>query len=384
MHKGRVVFGAMDEVVFGRAAAEAVVEQTDRLRASRAFLMVSGTLNRQTDEIGRIRKALGPRYAGIFDAMPPHTPREAVIAATNQARAADADLIITVGGGSITDGAKAVQLCLANDVGTVEGIDQIRTVRGVSPPMTAPRVRQISVPTTISGGEFSAIAGVTNTRTKVKEALRHALIMPRAVILDPAITVHTPEWLFLSTGIRAVDHCVEGICSREANPYADAQALHGLAMLANALPRVKADAQDLDARMDCQIGTWLSAGPLASGVPMGASHGIGYVLGAVHGVPHGHTSCVMLPYVMRWNQSANAERQALVAAAMGRPGEQAADVLDAFIRDLGMPRRLQDVGVGPEHFDAIAIQAMATPWVPRNPRKIDGPGQIYEILLSAA
>jgi maleylacetate reductase len=383
MHKGRVVFGAMDEVVFGRPAAEAIVEQADRLRASRAFLMVSGTLNRQTDEIDRIRKALGPRYAGIFDAMPPHTPREAVVAATNQARAADADLIITVGGGSITDGAKAVQLCLANDVGTVEGIDQIRTVRGVAPPMTAPRVRQISVPTTIAGGEFSAIAGVTNVRTKVKEALRHALAMPRAVILDPAITAHTPEWLFLSTGIRAVDHCVEGICSREAHPYADAQALHGLSMLAKALPRVKADAQDIEARMDCQIGTWLSAGPLASGVPMGASHGIGYVLGAVHGVPHGYTSCVMLPYVMRWNQSANAERQALVAAAMGRPGEDAADVLDAFIRNLGMPRRLQDVGVGPEHFDAIALQAMATPWVPRNPRKIDGPEQIYEILLAA-
>jgi maleylacetate reductase len=384
MHKGRVVFGAMDEVVFGRPAAEAILEQTDRLRASRAFLMVSGTLNRQTDEIHKIRHALGPRYVGIFDAMPPHTPREAVIAATNQARAADADLIVTVGGGSITDGAKAVQLCLANDVGTVEGIDQIRTVRGISPPMTAPRVRQISAPTTIAGGEFSAIAGVTNTRTQVKEALRHALIMPRAVILDPAITVHTPEWLLLSTGIRAVDHCVEGICSREASPYTDAQALHGLAMLAKALPRVKADAQDLDARMDCQIGTWLSTGPLASGVPMGASHGIGYVLGAVHGVPHGYTSCVMLPYVMRWNQSANAERQALVAAAMGRPGKDLADVLDGFIRDLGLPRRLQDVQVGPEHFDAIAIQAMATPWVPRNPRKIDGPEQIYEILLSAA
>jgi maleylacetate reductase len=384
MHKGRVVFGAMDEVVFGRAAAEAVVEQTDRLRASRAFLMVSGTLNRQTDEIGRIRKALGPRYAGIFDAMPPHTPREAVIAATNQARAADADLIVTVGGGSITDGAKAVQLCLANDVGTVEGIDQIRTVRGVSPPMTAPRVRQISVPTTISGGEFSAIAGVTNTHTKVKEALRHALIMPRAVILDPAITVHTPEWLFLSTGIRAVDHCVEGICSREAHPYADAQALHGLAMLAKGLLRVKADPADLDARMDCQLGTWLSTGPLTSGVPMGASHGIGYVLGAAYGVPHGHTSCVMLPAVMRWNKSDNAERQTLVAAAMGRPGEDAGDVLDDFIRALGMPRSLREVRVGAEHFDEIAERAMATPWVPRNPRKIEGPAQLREILQLAA
>jgi maleylacetate reductase len=374
----------MEEVVFGRPAAMAIVEQTDRLRASRAFLMVSGTLNRQTDEIDRIRKALGPRYAGTFDAMPPHTPREAVIAATNQARAADADLIVTVGGGSITDGAKAVQLCLANDVGTVDGIDQIRAVKAVAPPMTAPRVRQISVPTTIAGGEFSAIAGVTNARTRVKEMLRHELVVPRAAILDPAITMHTPEWLWLSTGIRAVDHCVEGICSHEAHPYADAQALKGLSMLAEGLPRVKADARDLDARMDCQIGTWLSMGALASGVPMGASHGIGYVLGAEFGVPHGYTSCVMLPYVMRWNKPANAQRQALVSAAMGHASEDAADVLDRFIRGLGLPRSLHDVKVGPEHFDRIAEQAMATPWVPRNPRKIDAPAQVREILVLAA
>ncbi len=145
-------------------------------------------------------------------------------------------------------------------------------------------------------------------------------------------------------------------------------------MLAQALPRVKADAGDLDARMDCQIGTWLSTGPLTSGVPMGASHGIGCVLGAEFGVPHGYTSCVMLPSVMRWNKSANAERQAQVAAAMGHPNEDAGDVLDAFIRGLGMPRSLREVKVGPEHFDRIAQQAMATPWVPRNPRKIEEPG----------
>ena len=384
MHKGRVVFGAMDEVVFGEAAANAIVAQTDRLHATRAFLMVSGTLNRQTDEINKIRSALGARCAGLFDAMPQHTPREAVIAATEQARAAKADLIVTVGGGSITDGAKAVQLCLANDVSTVEGIDSIRAVRGVSPPMNAPIVRQISVPTTIAGGEFSAIAGVTNMRRRAKEMLKHELLMPRAVILDPAITVHTPEWLFLSTGIRAVDHCVEGLCSREAHPYADAQALKGLSMLAEGLPRVKADGRDLDARMDCQIGTWLSAGPLASGVPMGASHGIGYVLGAAHGVPHGYTSCVMLPAVMRWNKPANADRQALVAAAMGRPGADAGDVLDDFIRKLGLPRSLREVIVTAEHFDDIARQAMATPWVPRNPRRIDGPAEVHEILQLAA
>jgi maleylacetate reductase len=384
MHQGRVVFGAMDEVVFGRPAAQALVEQMDRLRASRAFLMVSGTLNRETDEIEKIRNSLGPRCAATFDAMPPHTPREAVIAAAEQARAANADLIVTVGGGSITDGAKAVQLCLANDVRTVDDIDRVRANRGVVPPMAAPSVRQISVPTTIAGGEFSALAGVTNQRTKVKEMLRHELVMPRAVILDPAVTLHTPEWLWLSTGIRAVDHCVEGLCSREAHPFADAQALKGLSMLAQALPRVKADPNDLDARMDCQIGTWLSMGPLSMGVPMGASHGIGYVLGAEFGVPHGYTSCVMLPSVMRWNKSDNAERQELVSTAMGKPGKDAADVLDSFIRDLGLPRSLQDVRIGPEQFDRIAQQAMATPWIPRNPRKIDGPAQVREILLLAA
>lgn len=384
MHKGRVVFGAMDEVVFGRHATEAIVEQLDRLGAKRAFLMVSGTLNRETSEIGNIRQAMGARWAGTFDGMPAHTPRSAVIAAANQAREAKADLIVTVGGGSITDGAKAVQLCLANDVSTVEGIDGIRVRGGEEPPIKAPAVRQISVPTTIAGGEFSHIAGVTDERTHVKQMLRHGLTIPRATILDPWLSVHTPEWLFLSTGIRAVDHCAEGICAREAHPWADAQAMKGLAMLTQGLRRVKADGNDIEARLDCQIGTWLSMAPLSGGVPMGASHGIGYVLGGGFNVPHGYTSCVMLPAVMRWNKSANAERQALVAEAMGQSGKDAGDVLDAFIRSLGMPRSLQDVRVGPEHFDAIAEQAMRTPWVPRNPRKIDGPAQVREILLLAA
>lgn len=384
MHQGRVVYGAIEEVVFGHPAAEAVVAQMDRLGARRAFLMVSGTLNRQTDEIAKIVQALGSRCAGLFDAMPAHTPREAVIAATNAAREAGADLIVTVGGGSITDGGKAVQLCLANGVDDIDGIDRIRVHKGVAPEMTPPTVRQISVPTTIAGGEFSSIAGVTDRSTHVKQMLRHPLVVPRATILDPAITVHTPEWLFLSTGIRAIDHCVEAICSRETHPFADAQSVKGLAMLADALPRVKADPADLDARMDAQIGTWLSMGALAAGVPMGASHGIGYVLGAAFDVPHGYTSCIMLPAVMRWNASANAERQMIVAAAMGFPGHNAADVLDAFIRSLGMPRSLTEVRVSPEHFDAIAEQAMRTNWIPRNPRKIESPSQVREILLLAA
>ena len=381
VQSGRVAFGKMEEVLFGVPAADAVAAQARALGAHRVFLMVSGTLNRETDEIARVRLALGNLCAGVFDRMPAHTPREAVIAAANQAREAGADLIVTIGGGSITDAAKTVQLCLANDICTAEALDALRPpATGCKPPV----VRQISVPTTLSAGEFSALAGVTDERTRVKELFAHPMMIPRTVILDPAMTRHTPEWLFLSTGIRAVDHCVEGFCSLEANPYADAQALRGLSLLTRGLVRVKADPSDLQARLDCQIGSWLSMGPLASGVPMGASHGIGYVLGAVFGIPHGHTSCIMLPAVMRWNKGANADRQAEIATAMGHPGEDAGDLLDAFIGGLGMPRSLGAVQVGPEAYDRIAAQAMGTPWIPRNPRKIDGPAQVREILALAA
>jgi maleylacetate reductase len=377
---GRVVFSRMDEVVFGKPAAEAVSELVSRHGAQRVFLMASGTLDRQTDEVEKLRRALGNKCVGTFARMPAHSPRAAVIAAAEQAREAHADLIVTLGGGSITDGAKAVQLCLANDIRTPADMDRIRGQSDVKPPT----VRQISIPTTLSAGEFSAIAGVTNEETKVKEMFRHPLTIPQAVILDPEVTRHTPMWLLLSTGIRAVDHCVEGVCSNESTEYSNASSLHGLSLLARGLPRVKADPSDMAARLDCQTGSWLSMAGIAAGVPMGASHGIGYVLGAVFDVPHGHTSCIMLPSVMRWNKPANADRQALITAAMGHPGKDAGDVLDQFIRGLDMPRSLSDVKIGREHFDRIAKQAMGTPWVPRNPRPIPTPAEVKEILELAA
>jgi alcohol dehydrogenase class IV len=378
---GRVVFSRMEEVVFGRPAAQAVAEQTARLGATRVLVMASATLARETDHVARIRDALGNRFAAQYQGMPAHSPRRAVLDAARMAREAEADLIVTVGGGSITDAGKAVQLCLANGIDSVEAMDRLRPG---GTPVQAPTLRQVAVPTTLSAGEFSAFAGVTDERNSVKEVLQHPQIIPAAVVLDPAMTLATPEWLFLSTGIRAVDHCVEGICSAEAHPYADAQALHGLGLLASGLARVKAEPGDLAARLDCQLGAWLSMAPLATGVPMGASHGIGYVLGAAFGIPHGHTSCIMLPAVMRWNRAANAERQAMVAAAMGHPGTEAAEALHALIAGLGMPRSLDSVGIGREAFPRIAEAAMATPWVPRNPRRIDGPAQVTEILELAA
>ena len=166
LQSGRVVFGAMEGVVFGKPAAETIAEEARRRDAERVFLMVSGTLNRTTDEIAKVRRALGNRFAGLFDHMPPHTPRHAVIEAAEMAREAGADLIVTVGGGSTTDGAKAVQLCLANDVRNAEAIDGLRPVKGpdgaLGPPpdMKPPAVPQVTVPTTLSPASSARFAGL--------------------------------------------------------------------------------------------------------------------------------------------------------------------------------------------------------------------------------
>src|ERR1043166_9410298 len=138
----------------------------------------------------------------------------------------------------------------------------------------------------------------------------------------------------------------------------DAASTHALRLLGAGLRAVKTNPSDVAARLDCQLGARVSLVGAQTGVTKGASHGIGHVLGGTAGVPHGYTSCVMLPHVLRFNHEVNAERQALVSEALGEPDVPAADVVAGLIADLGLPGRLRDVGVKPEQLDAIAEHAM--------------------------
>ncbi|HZU89652.1 MAG TPA: iron-containing alcohol dehydrogenase, partial [Stellaceae bacterium] len=137
------------------------------------------------------------------------------------------------------------------------------------------------------------------------------------------------------------------------------------------------------ARLDCQLGAWMSMIGSQTGVSKGASHGIGHVLGGTAGVPHGYTSCVMLPHVLRFNHEVNADRQALVSEALGRPGEPAAEAVAALVAGLGLPSRLRDVGVREDQLDVIARGSMHDRWVHKNPRKIDGPTVVRRLLDAA-
>lgn len=388
MLSGTYRYPDMDRVVYGQPFVEAVIAEVERLEARAVFVLASGTLSRTTDTVERLLQALGNRCAGLFARIGAHTPRVDVVDAANQARAAGADLIVTVGGGSVTDAAKMVGLCLGNEVREPAQLDACRARVGADgtvtrPPVKAPPLRSLAVPTTLSAGEYTASAGCTDTTRHVKEMFGHPLVMPLAVILDPEITTHTPLWLFLSTGIRAVDHAVEDICSINGQPFAEGASCQALRLLGRGLPAVKRSAADLEARLDCQLGAWMSMVGSQTGVSKGASHGIGHVLGGTAHVPHGYTSCIMLPHVLRWNAAVDAERQALVSDALGHPGEPAADVVGGLIAGLGLPTRLRDVDVRADQLDLIAEHSMHDRWVHTNPRKIDGPATVRALLDAA-
>lgn len=375
---------AQDRVTYGVPAASALTEEVAQVGAERVLIVASRSLIHKTPVVAEVTAALGDRVAAVFDGCREHTPIDTVIDCVGAIRGNNADLVITLGGGTPIDTVKAALVCLAEGVDNAADLLTYHVQVGADgrpriPPVGPSPVRQIAVPTTLSGAEFSNLAGVTDPARGIKDAYFGRDSIPIAVVLDPAVTVHTPEYLWLSTGVRAVDHAVETICSAAPQILPDAAAIHALKLFATALPRSRAAPDDVAARLDCQQAVWLATMGLGR-VPYGASHGIGHQLGAVAGVAHGHCSCVMLPSVLRYNAAVNADRQALVSEAMGQPGVPAADVVEALVTSLGQPTRLRDVGVERAQLDAIAAGSVENMMVRSNPRPVETAVQIREIL----
>lgn len=382
-------FTRTERVTMGQPAAEALLDQAQAMGCDKVFLLASATLRENTDEIAKIEAALGSRHAGTHSGIAPHAPRADVLEAADAAREAGADLVVSVGGGSATDAAKIVSLLIEHDVRSVEGFEPLRTYvtdegAVINPITEGPDIPVICVPTTLSGGEFNALSGATDEVTQHKQGYEHRNMAPVMVVLDPAITVHTPEWLWLSTGVRSVDHAVETLSSDKSNDFADGLAESALKLLVEGLPRVKADPGDLEGRLKCQIGAWQSMISIIGGVPMGASHAIGHILGGTCDVPHGYCSCVMAPYVLQWNAEYDDSRQARILAALGNSHPTAAEALDSFIRGLGMPRTLGEVGVDESRFQQVSEYTLLDIWGRTNPRPIATAEDVMQILRLAA
>jgi len=382
---GSYQFPTMESVIYGKPAAEALREEAERLDAKRVYLIVSRTLNTKTDEIETIRKALGDRYAETFDGIPQHTTREVVVKTAKQAKEAKADLVVAIGGGSVVDAAKIVLMCMEHEIFEQDGLDGFETTpERRFGQFRTPKVRMIAIPSTLSGGEYNSGTLVTDTRRKLKQIFNHPMMMPRSIILDPAITKYTPEKLWLGSGTRAMDHGIEAICSSRTNALVDAVCQQGLRYLHDGLRRTKNNPNDEEARLNCQLGSWMSAFGLQARVPMGASHAIGHVLGGTCDVPHYFCTAVMMPSVLRYNRPATQAAQKSIAAALGAPDRDASEVFAAFIAELGLPRRLADVGVAEDRFELIGKNAMLSIFTRANPQPIRESADVVQILKMAA
>ena len=381
----------IERVVYGKPAGAALRAEAERLGAHRVFVTTTKSVA-QSVLLADVIKELGDRYAGVYAGITAHSPRPCVIEGAQMARDAKADLLVAVGGGSAIDATKVMLIALWQGATKIDDLDLYKAGRpkeGAAPPSDAIRppadaIRMLAVPTTLSAAEFNAYAGISDPRHGIKESFGHRLIVPRVIVLDPAATLATPMELMLSTGLKAVDHAVERLCSQQANPFAIGTSSEALKLLSQALPAHKEKPDDMETRLNLQFGMWLSIGAGTSGVGVGASHGIGHVLGAACHVPHGHTSCVMLPSVLRWNLPANGDRQKRVSEAFGKPDQPAADLVANLVATLGLPRNLSEVGVGKDRFREIAEKSMHDRAVLNNPRPIKGPAEVMEILELAA
>jgi maleylacetate reductase len=373
---------AQGRVHHGAALAEALPREV--ADASRIVLVTTRSLAGGA-LAASAAEAIGDRLAGTFAAMRAHSPVEDVLGLAALLREAEADLVVALGGGSVIDGCKVACLAVWRGITEPGALVAAAAARGAAPgnwdgPPPSPRI--VAVPTTLSAAEFAPHAGYTDLAAGRKYRALDPWMVPRAVILDPAATLSTPAELLLSSGIRALDHAAERWCSTAPQPFSDAVSHRAMLMLAEGLPRVHRHPDDRAARSLCQQAMWLSVMGGWSGVPVGASHGIGYILGAAKGVPHGITSCLMLHAVMRWNAPVNEGRQRDVAHILG--GEEAGPAIEAFVRGLGLPTRLHEQGITEADIPGLAARWTGDAPIATNPRAITTTDDVGAILRLAA
>ena len=393
---GAFTFLPIEDVHYGAGVLDNLAECLAQHGISRGLMITGTTLATKTDLVERVIAASDGRIKDVFYETIQHVHRASVVRAIEKAREIGADGIISFGGGSPNDTGKAVVLGLAENVSRTDDFDRYRirfeypaTVE--IPPVNGDALPMIAISTTLSGGEFTHFAGITDSDRQVKDLYIDKKLAARAVFLDPELTLETPEWLWLSTGMRSVDHCIEALCSINAHPFTDALAAQALAMLNRYLRECKADPNDLVARTQAHLAAWMSVCGLAN-VNVGLSHGIGHQLGARNDVPHGVTSCVMMAPTMNYNKDHVGGRQVWIAEMMGcdiaglSQDEAAAlgrDAVRQLVSDLELPGRLRDVGVGEDDFPAIAKDALEDLVVASNPRPVSSVEDVIGVLHSA-
>jgi maleylacetate reductase len=337
---GRVVFGA-------GASRDKLAEEVGRLDAERVLLVATEQEEELAEELA---SPLGDRLAGRFTGVRPHVPVEIAERASEAAREAGADCLLSVGGGSTTGTAKAVALETELPI--------------------------VAVPTTYAGSEMTPVYGLTSgQRKRTGKSLK---VLPKVVVYDPELTFSLPDFITGPSAMNAMAHCVEAFYAPGANPISSLMAEEGIRALASGVPAAVSRPEDLEGRTQTLYGAYL-AGAAFAAAGGGIHHKICHVLGGAYDLPHAETHTVILPHVVAFNEEAIPEVMQRVARALG--AEEAAAGLYDLAKRIGAPTALEDVGMREENLDEAVTLVLEE--APReNPRPVDEVG-IRELLEDA-
>ena len=382
-------------IIFGQGKASTLAEEIEELGGKRVLVLSGRTVAEKTDTVRKVNETLGELSAGVYSGLTQRAPLATAVEAANLAVSQGVDTLVGVGGSTISDAARMIAVLMAEGIDTVE---QLRALGVQHDLMLTPDLEgkplplQVSIPTTLSAGEFNMGGGnVLDDQAGHKIRVRHRRLYSDLIVLDPDMTIGTPDWLWLSTGVKALDHCIERLYSRGNQPAIDAPVLSAAELLFNYLPLSKEGDSNSEARLQCLIAAWLSM----MGAPnfaMGLSHAMGHIIGVRCSVGHGYTSCVTQPYVMEYNRPASSHKQALLARAAGidakgmsdeAASEAAARAVDNLVLGLGMPHRLRELEIPREDLPAIAEDVLGDGGCRTNPIRITTTDQVLEVLSKA-
>lgn len=371
-------------IVFGAGSAGDIKAELGALSCRKALVVTDKFLNDGTDIVKGIVKALGDACAGVFSDVPADSGVHVVDAGARFGKSRDADCIVSVGGGSVIDTAKGIAILL-KEGGSLLDYQGFQILSRRQTP-------HIAVPTTAgTGSEVTYVAVIKDHENNKKLLFGDHHIIPDVAILDPNLTVALPPLLTAATGLDAFSHGLEAVTSAQREPIADALGLHAMRLIRRFLPLAVTNGKDIAARGQ-MLAAATMGGAAFSNAQVGLMHAIAHVVGARHHVHHGMANAIVMPYVMRFNNDAVADRHRMVAEVMGidtrgmsdeAAGLKAADAIADFIREVGLPGSFREAGVPESDLPECAEMAMYDGSIVYNGKEISDPADVLGVLKAA-
>ncbi|WP_313597591.1 iron-containing alcohol dehydrogenase [Psychrobacter sanguinis] len=342
--------------LIGEGALEKGIEQLARLNCKKVFIVTDKILE-QIGVVAQVTKPLESRGIEfkLFTDVQPNPTVSNVNAGLADLKSFDADLMISLGGGSVHDCAKGIAVVATNGgkIQDYEGLDK----------STKPTLPLVSINTTAgTASEMTRFCIITDETTHIKMAIVDSNLTPILSINDSAIMSNMPAGLTAATGMDALTHAVEAYVSTDASPITDACALKAIELIAQSLPTAVVEPKNMKARDDMAYAQFL-AGMAFNNASLGYVHAMAHQLGGMYDLPHGVCNALLLPHVEAFNESAAKERldtigQILTENNNDLAGLNTIDAIKKLADIVNIPKSLEELGVKREDFDELATNAL--------------------------